>query len=150
MEDGLNRQEMAAWRGFLEAHRRVADVLERELRSCEDLPLSWYDVLVQLSEAPSNALRMRELADAVLLSKSGLTRLVDRMEQARLVERRETTDDGRGVLAALTEVGMQRLRAAAPTHIQGVRDHFVGLLNDDELQVLATALNRIAQAADQA
>lgn len=148
MEEGLNRQEMAAWRGFLEAHRRVADVLERELRSCEDLPLSWYDVLVQLSEAPGNALRMRELADAVLLSKSGLTRLVDRMEQAGLVERRETTDDGRGVLATLTDDGMRRLRGAAPTHIQGVRDHFIDLLDDDEVQILAAALHRIAQATD--
>jgi DNA-binding MarR family transcriptional regulator len=102
------------------------------------LPLSWYDVLVQLSEAPGNALRMRELADAVLLSKSGLTRLVDRMEQAGLVERREhdrrrtrrpcrTDRRGHG----------QRLRDAAPTHIQGVREHFVGLLDDDEIQVLA-------------
>jgi len=150
VEEGLNRHEMAAWRGFLEAHRRVADVLERELRSCEDLPLSWYDVLVQLSEAPDNALRMRELADAVLLSKSGLTRLVDRMEQAGLVERRETADDGRGVLAALTEVGMQRLRDAAPTHIRGVRAHFINQLGEDEVQVLADALHRIAQAADDA
>ena len=146
---GLTDLEMAAWRGFLEAHRRVVEVLETELRDHEDLPLSWYDVLVQLSESPTRSLRMQELADAILLSKSGLTRLVDRMEAAGLVERRPCEDDGRGVQAVLTDGGLRRLREAAPTHVRGVRSHFADVLRPGEAAVLAQALSRIASAADQ-
>ena len=149
-DGGLTDLEMAAWRSFLEAHRRVIDVLESELRSNEDLPLAWYDVLVQLSESPSRALRMQELADAVLLSKSGLTRLVDRMEGEGLVERRPCPDDRRGIEAVLTEAGMQRLRGAAPTHVAGVRSHFADLLRPGEAAVLAQALTRIAEGSTDA
>lgn len=145
---GLTDLELAAWRGFLEAHRRVVDVLEGELREDEDLPLSWYDVLVQLSEVPDRCLRMQDLADAVLLSKSGLTRLVDRMEQAGLVERVPFPDDGRGVMARMTDAGFARLRDAAPTHIRGVRAHFVDVLKPGEAAVLASVLGRITKAAE--
>lgn len=141
---GLTDLEMAAWRAFLEAHRRVVDVLEAELREQEDLPLSWYDVLVQLSESPTRSLRMQELADAVLLSKSGLTRLVDRMEAADLVSRRPVADDGRGIEAVLTDAGFDRLRGAAPTHVAGVRRHFADHLRPGEAAVLGQALARIA------
>lgn len=123
------------------------DVLEAELRSLEDLPLSWYDVLVQLSEAEGHERRMQELADRVLLSKSGLSRLVDRMEEEGLVERRPCDDDARGIMATLTDAGMERLRAAAPTHVAGVRQHFVDLLDAEETDVLARALTRIAENA---
>lgn len=138
---------LAAWRAFLEAHARVSDVLARELRDREDLPLAWYDVLVQLSEADDHRLRMQELADAVLLSKSGLTRLVDRMESAGLVRRRRCDDDRRGTLAELTEEGFQRLRDTAPTHLAGIREHFVDLLSDEETEVVRTVLERVAQHA---
>ncbi len=144
---GLTDLEMAAWRSFLEAHRRVTDVLESELRAQEDLPLAWYDVLVQLSESPTRALRMQELADAILLSKSGLTRLVDRMEGEGLVERRPCPDDRRGIEAVLTDAGLERLRGAAPTHVAGVRSHFADLLRPGEAAVLAQALNRIADGS---
>jgi DNA-binding MarR family transcriptional regulator len=144
----LTDLEMAAWRGFLEAHRRVMDVLETELRQHEDLPLAWYDVLVQLSESPTRSLRMQGLADAVLLSKSGLTRLVDRMEAAGLVERAPCEDDGRGIMAVLTDRGYQRLRDAAPTHVAGVRAHFADLLRPGEANVLAQALGRIAASSE--
>lgn len=145
---GLTDLEMAAWRSFLEAHRRVIDVLETELRDHESLPLSWYDVLVQLSESPTRSLRMQELADAVLLSKSGLTRLVDRMQSDGLVERRPCEADGRGIEAVLTEAGLDRLRGAAPTHVAGVRAHFADLLRPGEAAVLAQALTRIAEGGD--
>ena len=138
---------LAAWRAFLEAHARVSEVLARELRETEGLPLAWYDVLVQLSEVDDHELRMQELADAVLLSKSGLTRLVDRMEAAGLVRRRRCPDDRRGTLAQLTDEGYARLRATAPTHLQGVQDHFVDVLSDEEAEVLGRALARVAQRA---
>lgn len=146
-DGGLTGLEMSAWRGFLEAHRRVTDVLEAELREQEDLPLAWYDVLVQLSESPTQSLRMQELADAVLLSKSGLTRLVDRMQDAGLVERAPCNDDGRGIMAVLTDAGHARLREAAATHVTGVREHFADVLRPGEAAILAQALSRIAASA---
>jgi DNA-binding MarR family transcriptional regulator len=138
---------LAAWRAFLEAHARVTEVLGRELREHEDLPLAWYDVLVQLSETPDRRRRMQELADAVLLSKSGLTRLVDRMEQQGLVRRVECPTDRRGTLAELTDAGYERLASTAPTHLDGVRRHFTDLLDDEEAEVLGRALDRIARHA---
>jgi len=138
--------QLAAWRTFLEAHALTVETLTRELREAEDLPLTWYDVLVQLHEAPEGRLRMQELADAVLLSKSGVTRLVDRMEQAGLVARARCTDDRRGTFAALTPAGRQRLRETAPTHLRGVAEHFAALFDDEEAAVLERLLLRIVEA----
>lgn len=138
--------QLAAWRAFLEAHALTVETLTRELREAEDLPLTWYDVLVQLQEAPEGRLRMQELADAVLLSKSGVTRLVDRMEQAGLVERARCTNDRRGTFAALTPSGRQRLRETAPTHLRGVAEHFAALFDDEEAVVLERLLLRIVEA----
>lgn len=138
--------QLRAWRCFLEAHAGVVEVLERELREQEDLPLAWYDVLVHLSEAEDRALRMQELAEAVLLSRSGLTRLIDRMEGDGLVERRACPTDRRGTLARLTDLGLERLRRTAPTHARGVQRHFVDHLTDDEVEVLGRALGRISDA----
>ncbi|MFA9430559.1 MarR family winged helix-turn-helix transcriptional regulator [Egicoccus sp. AB-alg2] len=140
-------ERLAAWRGFLEAHARVTDVLARELRDEVRLPLAWYDVLVQLQEADGHRLRMQELAAAVLLSKSGLTRLVDRMEAEGLVRRTACADDRRGTFAELTDEGYETLRRTAPTHLRGVEEHFTSLLDDHEAEVLARALQRIAQHA---
>ncbi len=138
--------QLAAWRAFLEAHALTVETLTRELRDAEDLPLTWYDVLVQLHEAPEGRLRMQELADAVLLSKSGVTRLVDRMEQAGLVARARCTDDRRGTFAALTPAGRQRLRETAPTHLRGVAEHFAALFDDEEAELLERLLLRIIEA----
>ncbi|MFA9446829.1 MarR family winged helix-turn-helix transcriptional regulator [Egicoccus sp. AB-alg6-2] len=140
-------QRLAAWRAFLEAHARVTDVLGRELREQVQLPLAWYDVLVHLQEADGHRLRMQELAEAVLLSKSGLTRLVDRMESEGLVQRAACPDDRRGTFAELTPQGLQMLRSTAPTHLRGVDEHFTSLLEDDEVEVLIRALDRIASRA---
>ncbi|HMS59784.1 MAG TPA: MarR family transcriptional regulator, partial [Tepidiformaceae bacterium] len=110
---------MRAWRGFLTAHARVMALLEEELERERDLPLSWYDVLVQLEEARGSRLRMTELAAAVLLSKSGLTRLVDRMCTAGLVNRSADAEDRRGRWVQLTPAGRKRLQDAAPAHLRG-------------------------------
>jgi DNA-binding MarR family transcriptional regulator len=140
-------ERLAAWRAFLEAYARVTEVLTRELRDEESLPLTWYDVLVHLREAEGQRLRMQELADAVLLSKSGLTRLVDRMENEGLVRRAACDDDRRGTFAELTEQGFETLRRTAPTHMRGVDEHFTSLLDDEEAAVLERALRRIAERA---
>src|SRR5438045_3780930 len=105
---------MAAWRLFLEAHAALVEVLAAELERERGLPLTWYDVLVQLAEAPDGRLRMQDLARSVLISKSGLTRLVDRMERAGMVERQPCPSDLRGTFAVLTDAGRAALRGAAP------------------------------------
>jgi DNA-binding MarR family transcriptional regulator len=142
-----SREGISAWRAFLEAHAAVTNVLEAELTAERDLPLTWYDVLFQLSEAPRGRLRMQELANRVLLSKSGLTRLCDRMEAAHYVVRAPCGEDGRGVEAVLTASGRAALRRAAPVHLRGVQDHFVGQLRPDEQRVIARAMSRIADSA---
>jgi DNA-binding MarR family transcriptional regulator len=143
----MSPAQLSAWRTFLEAHARATDVLARELREEQDLPLAWYDVLVHLNEAPEHRLRMQELADEVLLSKSGLTRLVDRMEQAGLVTRRACASDRRGTFAELTVEGRERLRSTAPTHLRGVREHFAALFDDREAELLERLLRRVVDAA---
>jgi DNA-binding MarR family transcriptional regulator len=139
--------QLHAWRAFLEAHARTTERLERELREEQGIPLAWYDVLVHLHEADGHRLRMQELAGEVLLSKSGLTRLIDRMERAGLVRRAACAEDRRGTFAELTDGGRQTLRRTAPTHLRGVGEHFAAHLSDDEADILQRALYRIADAA---
>jgi DNA-binding MarR family transcriptional regulator len=135
--------QLDAWRAFLTAHARLTDQLGRELREREGLPLTWYDVLVQLSEAEGHQLRMQQLADRVLLSKSGLTRLIDRMERAGYVARTPCEDDRRGTYATMTAEGYAVLVRTAPTHLGGVREHFADALDDDEAGTVAPVLQRM-------
>ena len=139
----LNSSELGAWRTFLLAHATVVRRLEAELVLEHDLALASYDVLVQLSEAPDQRLRMTELADRVLLSRSGLTRLVDRLERDGLIAREACPSDARGTLAVLTEAGLTRLRAAWPTHLRGVVEHVTSRLSPLEVEQLATILGRL-------
>jgi DNA-binding MarR family transcriptional regulator len=139
-------ERLAVWRLFLEAHAAVVDRLGRELETECDLPLTWYDVLVQLAAAPGRRLRMRDLADAVLLSRSGLTRLVDRMEAAGLVLRETHASDRRGADAVLTDAGRAALRRAAPVHLRGVQAHFATHVPDGALPDLRDALSRVVAA----
>jgi DNA-binding MarR family transcriptional regulator len=135
-------ERLAVWRGFLEAHATITGLLEHELLEQRDLPLTWYDVLLQLHEA-GGRLRMQELADAVLLHKSSVTRLVDRMEAAGLVEREVDADDGRSRHTVLTTEGRQTLRWAAPAHLRGVQRHFAGHLTDTDVVALARVLAKL-------
>ncbi|OLT12677.1 MarR family transcriptional regulator [Pseudonocardia sp. CNS-139] len=130
------REQLAAWRSFLRAHATLVRVLESELEADQQLSLAAYDVLVQLAEAPDRRLRMTELADAVLLSRSGVTRLVDRLEKVGLVARCPVESDGRGVAARLTDAGLSRLRVASRTHLAGVTRHFVNRLDAADLGAL--------------
>ena len=134
---------LAAWRAFLRAHARVVRELERELQSEQDLALTDYDVLVQLANADQRRLRMSELADQLLLSRSGATRLVDRLVAGGLVERVTCESDRRGQWASLTDAGYERLRAATPGHLRGVASHFLDRLSPDELTDLERMLGRV-------
>lgn len=143
-ERGLPSPEaLGVWRDFLRAHATLVRRLEADLMAEHALPLASYDVLVQLVEAPDHRLRMTELAERVLLSRSGLTRLVDRLVREGLVRREACPSDARGMFAVLTDAGYARLRRATPTHLRGVEEYAVGRLDDDELASLAGALRRI-------
>jgi DNA-binding MarR family transcriptional regulator len=135
--------ELDAWRSFLRAHSKVTRLLDAELTAECDLPLGSYEVLLHLNEAPDRRLRMTDLADRVLLSRSGLTRLVDRLERDGLIRRESCPSDLRGTNAVLTDEGLDRLRSAAPIHLRGVREHIVDLLSEEELATIATAFGRI-------
>jgi len=139
----LSARELAAWRGFLRTHGVLVARLDQELRAEHGMPLAAYDVLVQLHTAANRRLRMRELADAVLLSRSGLTRLVDRLVEQGLVAREPCPDDARGSFAVLTRSGARALREARPTHLAGVRRLFLAPLSAEQQEGLAEAWNRI-------
>jgi DNA-binding MarR family transcriptional regulator len=117
--------------------------LERELVAQTQMPLGWYDVLLQLAEAPQRRLRMADLADRVLLSRSGLTRLVDRLQAEGLVSREPSPEDARGTFTVLTDAGLARLRRAAPTHLTGIQQHWLAHFDDNELRQLGELLGRI-------
>lgn len=147
----LSPQELAAWRGFLRVHAALTRELDAELATAHALPLSSYEVLLYLNSAPGGEMRMSELADSVLLSRSGLTRLVDRLQGAGLLERRQCSDDARGSNAAITSAGRRAFRDARATHLAGVRERFLRHLSAEELQRLAALWERLEPgAADQA
>ena len=138
----LTPSEQTAWRAFLRAHATLVRRLEGELVAEHDLALPSYDVLVQLSEAPDRRLRMTELAERVLLSRSGLTRLVDRLARDGLVAREACPDDARGTLAVLTDDEFERLRTAWPTHLRGVAEH-LGRLSPEEVDQLTLLMAKL-------
>ena len=137
---------LGAWSAFLRAHARVVRELERELQAEQRMALTDYDVLVQLANAPGRRLRMSELADRLLLSRSGATRLVDRLVAQGLVERVMCDVDRRGQWASLTDAGVDRLRQASPTHLRGVAEHFLDRLSTDELAALERVFTRLDEA----
>jgi DNA-binding MarR family transcriptional regulator len=143
----LTSEELAAWRGMLRVHTALVKALDAELAAAHDLPLSSYEVLITLEAAPGRKRRMAELADSVLLSRSGMTRLVDRLAKEELLERDLCTDDGRGCYAVLTEKGAELLATARPTHLDGVRERFLRHFSQDELVVLASMWERVLPGA---
>lgn len=135
------------WRTFLRAHAAVIDRMERELAEKGVLPLGHYDVLLALAEASEGRLRMHELARDVVLSRSGLTRMVDRLEKSGLLCRERCDDDRRGCYAVLTGDGMEALRHARPVYSRGIAEHFGRHLDDEEVRVLDESLGRVLAAA---
>lgn len=133
---------MLAWRTFLTAHATVVRSLEAELEAQESLALSDFDVLVQLHFA-GGTLRMRDLAESVLLSRSGMTRRVDRLEAEGFVSRVACETDRRGSFAHLTNAGRERLQKALPVHLQGIADHFLTPLGAEELASIRTTLGKL-------
>jgi DNA-binding MarR family transcriptional regulator len=146
----LSELELDAWRNFLRVHAVLTRELDEELRRAHGLPLTSSDVLVNLESAPGRQMRMSELADAVLLSRSGLTRLVERLERDGLLSRADCPGDARGSFAVLTDTGMARLAEARKTHLSGVRERFLGQFATDELERLGENWRRLLEASEPA
>ena len=135
-------EQLDAWRVFLGCAFALIDILDAELQEEAGMTLRSYDVLVQLEEA-EGGLRMTELAGRILASKSGFTRVIDRMEEAGLVRRERPPDDRRVVLVFVTPAGLEALRAARVVHRRGIQEHFLQHLSERDVQVLARVLGKL-------
>jgi len=142
----LDTAELRAWRGMLRVHASLTRELDAQLHAEHGLGLSAYEVLMFVGDADGQRLRMSDIADRVLLSRSGLTRLVDRLVAENLLERSACADDARGAFAELTPVGRRRLDAARATHLDGVRRLFLSHLSDDDRARLAAVWERVLAA----
>src|SRR3954447_7391266 len=132
----LDDEEQRTWRAFLSATQLLFDQLDRELQTDAKMPHAYYEILVHLSESPERTMRMSSLADATLSSRSRLSHAVSRLEEAGWVERRSCPTDRRGQLAVLTDAGFTALEAAAPGHVEGVRQHLFDPLTTEQLASL--------------
>src|SRR3954467_8413350 len=141
----LSATELAAWRGMLQAHAEVTQALDAQMRAAHGLSVSAYEVLMFLGDAEDHRLRMAEIARRVLLSRSGLTRLVDRLVELGYGERCAAEHDGRGLFAELTDAGHEKLAAARRTHLEGVRRFFLDRLNRADEVALADIWTRFLQ-----
>jgi len=137
---------LRAWRLYFESVLALADVLDTELERDAGIPLRWYDALIHLEDAP-DGLRMNELAERSLYSKSGFTRVVDRMEAADLVRRVRPANDRRSVRVVLTEAGRVTLERARRHHRHGIEQHFARHLDDADVEALARALEKVSAHA---
>lgn len=144
--DELPPDRLDAWRTFLRAHAAAVGRIERDLQDRGLTPLLWYDVLIELVYAPDNRLRLSELADAVALSRSGLTRLVDRLEHGGLLRREPHPTDRRGAYAVLTEAGFAAVARTRPAYLRAIAAFFADHLTADETRVIAEALARVRDA----
>ena len=142
---GPRDPRLEAWRTFLQAHFVVRRQLERELQDEQGMSLGEYEVLLVLAFSPDRRKRMSDLADELMLSRSGATRVVDRMQGAGLLDRVSCETDRRGQWAHLTDAGYARLRTASPTHLRGIGEHFLRLISPGDLDELERILGRVAR-----
>ena len=139
-------ERLRAWRLFFESALALLDLLDTELEHDAGIPLRWYDVLVQLEESPEG-IPMNALADRILYSKSGFTRVIDRMEEAGLVPRLRPQHDRRTILIVLTDKGTQTMEHARRHHRDGIERHFSHHLTQADIKALTRALEKISTHA---
>lgn len=148
MKPALSAKKLDAWRMYYTSFWRVFAAIEADLQAAGLPSLSWYDVLYELYLAPDRHLRMCELAQSALLSRSGLTRLVDKLEKEKLIERRSCPSDGRVLHAQLTEKGVETLRKIWPVYRAGIAKYFAAHLTDAEAMELAKSFSQIRASLD--
>jgi DNA-binding MarR family transcriptional regulator len=143
MSEKLDEGYLKAWRLFITSHAKLIQQIDAELEAAGQISLSWYDVLIELYEAEGKRLRMTDLAEKVVLSRSGLTRLVDRLEERNFLRRETDPQDRRGFYVYITEAGIAAMRAAWPVYAKGIQEHFANLLSEEEAAVLAKVFGAI-------
>ncbi|HEX2808812.1 MAG TPA: MarR family transcriptional regulator [Kineosporiaceae bacterium] len=139
---------IAAWRAVLLAQSRAVRAIERELEQAGVIPLSWYDVLLELNGAGDAGLRMQELGLRAVLSRTRISRLVTELEEGGLIARVPDPDDGRATLASITPAGRAALRKAAPVYLAGIREHFSRYLTRAQQRAITSGLQRVIDAHD--
>ena len=146
MTDWLDADQQRDWRAFIEGSIRLIDLLDARLREQHELTLAEYEILVRLSEAPGRSMRMAELADLAYYSRSRLSHRIRRLEDRQLVRRKTAIDDGRGVVATLTDTGFALLERAAPDNLRSVREHFVDIVETADLQAIGRAMRAVTDS----
>jgi len=139
----LDPDQQRSWRAYIVGTTMLLDRLDRELREAHGLALSEYEILVRLSECPDRTMRMAALADSMSYSRSRITHTVSRLESAGLIERAASCDDGRGIVARLTDKGYAKLTEAAPSHVESVRDHLVDLAGKDDFEAVGRVFDAV-------
>lgn len=143
MTQWLDAEQQRDWRAFVEGSIRFIDLLDWTLRQGHNLSLAEYEILVRLSETDERSMRMSELAELAYYSRSRLSHRISRMETRNLVRRESTTEDKRGVLVRLTEMGYEALRRAAPDNLRTVREHFIDVIESEDLRAIGRALRAV-------
>jgi DNA-binding MarR family transcriptional regulator len=149
MKRKLTDPHLKAWRGFITANALLVDAIDKDMTAAGHLSLHWYDVLIELQEASGHRLRMYDLAEKVVLSRSGLTRLVDRLEKESLLYRQPDPDDRRGYYVVISDKGREALKTAWSSYAQGILTYFADHLSDAEAETLAAIFERIITAVRQ-
>ncbi len=142
----MSATDTAAWAALLRVHATLVPVLDRELQATCGLPLTWYDVLLELNAAPGRRLSMGELGQVAVVSRSRVSRVVDQLAAEGLVAREANPDDRRSAYATLTDAGRERLRAAAPVYLAGIERHFTARMTAEESRTVAGALEKVLAA----
>lgn len=141
----LTPRQQRAWRAYIVGTTLLLEHLDRELREAHQLSLPEYEIMVRMSAADGRALRMAELADSVNYSRSRVTHTIARMERAGFVTRRQCSEDGRGVIAVMTDAGYAKLVEAAPLHVESVRRALIGRADDEQLRVLTRLFSDVIE-----
>lgn len=139
----VDPRKLQSWRALVTAHARLFDRLEADLQREFELPLAWYEVLLMLSESPTGKLRMHELADSRLLSRSAATRLVERMEKAGLVCRAMCSEDRRGTVLSLTDAGRELFTQAGRLHLAGIERWYAARIDTAEAETMLEVFDRL-------
>ena len=139
-------QKLTAWRMFLATYGMTIRALEHEMLEDQGIPLTWYEILARLDATPDGRMQMKDLAECILLSRSGLTRLFDRMAAEGLVDRHPCPEDRRGTYAAITDEGRSKLNNAMPSHIQSINEHFLRYLDVFDVQALQRVMTKVLDA----
>ena len=143
MNEGLEQNMLDAWRGFLFAHAKVVRALEADMIEQHDLPLTWFDLISRIKQAPGQRLRMHQLEEASLFTRSGITGLADRLEQAGFVRRERSAEDRRGVYLAITQAGIDKIDEVWPDHVLSIQNHFGRHLDPKGVKALQAATEKI-------